>query len=83
MGGTRFVLRLPMHDADRRLSGPMVGAGIAARGDPNSGGLPRWPAYDAKTGPYLEFGDWIAAGQGYRTTCLDFVQGLLVGRLCR
>jgi hypothetical protein len=45
--------------------------------DPNGGSLPHWPAYDAASDPYIEFGDAIKAGHSYRTIYLDFVQSYL------
>ena len=75
-GVPRWVPRAPMTAADRQLSEAMVGAWtrFARDGDPNGARLPTWPRYDAKTDPYLEFGDGIVAKQGYRTPYLDFVE---------
>ena len=77
LGAARWVSRAPMNEADRRLSDTMMGAWtrFAASGDPNGGGLPTWPRYDATTDPFMAFGDNVSAGQGYRTRYLDFVQG--------
>ena len=36
---------------------------FAATGDPNGGGAPSWPAYDATSDPYLQFDATITAGQ--------------------
>ncbi len=79
LGAPRWVPRGTMNDADHRLSDAMMGAWVrfARTGDPNGGSLPAWPSYDAATDPYLEFGDVIRAGRGYRTPYLDFVQGFL------
>ncbi|WP_158817823.1 carboxylesterase/lipase family protein [Methylocapsa sp. S129] len=78
-GAPRWVPRGKMNAADRQLSDAMMEAWVrfAATGDPNGGNLPRWPAYDAVSDPYLEFGDAIAVGHNYRTPYLDFVQGFL------
>ncbi|RYY11996.1 MAG: hypothetical protein EON55_13185, partial [Alphaproteobacteria bacterium] len=77
LGAARWVPRRPMDAADRQLSDTVMGAWtrFARDGDPNGGGMPTWPRFDAKTDPYLEFGDTVVAGQGYRTPYLDFVQG--------
>lgn len=82
LGSRRFVPRKPMDEADRHLSDAMVEAWtrFAKTGDPNGGLLPHWPAFDPTTDAYLEFGDRIAAGQGYRTPYLDFVQTFLSER---
>jgi carboxylesterase type B len=82
LGAHRWVPRGPMNDADGQLSDAMMGAWVrfAQTGDPNGGSLPKWPPYDAGTDPYLEFGDAIQAGHGYRTRYLDFVQGFLTGQ---
>ena len=79
VGAPRFVPRGPFDDTDRALSTAMSDAWVrfAKTGDPNGGTLPHWPAYDGATDPYLEFGDTIRAGQGYRTPYLDFVEQFL------
>jgi para-nitrobenzyl esterase len=52
-------------DTDRSLSGAMTACWVrfAATGDPNGkpAAGPVWPAYDAKTDPYMEFGDTVKA----------------------
>jgi carboxylesterase type B len=75
LGAQRFVPRGPMNADDRRLSSTMMDAWVrfAKTGNPNGAGLPRWPAYTAKNDAYLEFGDSVKAGQGYRPQYLDFV----------
>ncbi len=82
LGAPRWVPRGPMNDADRRLSDAMMAAWtqFARTGNPNGGSLPAWPAFDSKTDAYLEFGDTITAGQGYRTPYLDFVQTFLTAQ---
>lgn len=79
LGAQRFVPRGTMNAADQKLSDAMMDAWVrfASTGDPNGGSLPTWPRYDAKSDPYLEFGDSIKVGQGYRTKYLDFVQEFL------
>jgi para-nitrobenzyl esterase len=52
---------------------------FAATGDPNGGGAPEWPKYDAASDQHLELGDEIRPGAGlYRTACdlADRVRGL-------
>ena len=77
----RSVPRGKMHAADRPLSDAMMEFWVrfAQTGDPNGGSLPHWPAYDATSDPYIEFGDAITAGHSYRTIYLDFVQSFLTG----
>ncbi len=67
--------RLPFDDDDRRLAAAMADAWVrfATTGDPNGGSLPRWSRFDADQDNYLEFGDTIRPGAGYRTRELDFV----------
>jgi carboxylesterase type B len=79
LGAPRFVPRGPMNADDRQLSAAMMDAWVrfARSGDPNGAALPAWPPYDANTDPYLEFGDTIKVGHGYRTRYLDFVEHFL------
>ncbi len=70
-------IKHPAPDAiDRQLSALMMRtwARFAATGDPNGGGLPRWPAYDPATNPYLDFGTQIRAGHAYRKVQLDALE---------
>ncbi|MFZ2104787.1 MAG: carboxylesterase family protein [Roseiarcus sp.] len=82
LGKSRFVPRGKMNAADRQLSEAIMEYWVhfAQTGDPNRAELPRWPAYDAATDPYLELGDAITVGHDYRTPYLDFVQRFLGGR---
>lgn len=79
LGAPRWVKRGPMTTEDRRLADTVMDSWVrfARTGDPNGGDLPNWPAYDKATDPYLEFGDVVRAGSGYRTGHLDFVQRFL------
>jgi para-nitrobenzyl esterase len=68
---------LPQFDStDQALSTAMMKAWVAfaANGDPNRPGLAAWPAYDAAADNYLEFGDAIRAGSGWRRDQLDFLE---------
>lgn len=62
-------------EADRAMSGEMraAWARFAATGDPNGGGLPRWPVYDPAGDPHMEFGDSVRAGAGWRRRETDFL----------
>jgi para-nitrobenzyl esterase len=64
-------------DTDKAVSSAMMKAWVAfaAKGDPNGPGLPAWPRYDAAADNYLEFGDVIRPGAGWRSKQLDFVDG--------
>jgi len=42
-------------------------------GPPNSGKLPRWPAYEPSHDSYLELGPQIAAHTGYRRVVADSI----------
>jgi carboxylesterase type B len=82
LGQARFVPRAKMNAADQQLSDAIMDYWVhfAQSGDPNGGGLPHWPAYDAAADPYLELGDGIEVGHNYRTPYLDFVQRFLTGQ---
>ena len=68
-----FISHPPPVGADQRLSATLqqIWARFAASGDPNGQGLPRWPAYDRRTDPYLEFGSLIGPGHAYRRAQID------------
>lgn len=75
-GGPRY------DDADRALARTMHAAWLrfARDGDPNGGGLPHWPRYDAITDPHLEFGDRVAAGSRWLAPRLDFLDAFVASR---
>ena len=79
LGTKRFVPRGAFDATDHAVSAAMADAWVrfASTGDPNGGTLPHWPAYDGGSDPYLEFGDDVRIGQGYRTGYLDFVERFL------
>jgi para-nitrobenzyl esterase len=64
----------PWEDADRKLADTMSSywVNFAATGNPNGKGLPKWPSYDAKSDPALEFGDHVELQHGINKTTLDF-----------
>jgi para-nitrobenzyl esterase len=61
-------------DNDRRLSDILASywVNMAATGNPNSEGLPEWPAYDPAADAALHIGDTIVVEQGIRKERLDF-----------
>lgn len=70
-----FTKHPPPDGLDHRLSEVMRRSWLrfAASRDPNGAGLPRWPRYQARADPYLEFGDTVRAGQAYRRAQLDAI----------
>ena len=64
----------PWEDADRKLADVMSSywANFAATGNPNGKGLPKWPGYDAKSDPAMEFGDQIGVRHDVNKAALDF-----------
>lgn len=67
----------PAPDAtDLQLSRTMrrIWARFAAHGDPNGPGLPRWPAFDSATEPYLELGTQIRPEHGWHKERLDVLE---------
>jgi carboxylesterase type B len=66
---------VPADESDLSLDESMAGAWVrfAATGDPNGDGLEPWPAYDAETDAYMEFGERIGAAHGVRTEQCDFL----------
>jgi len=67
--------RKPFNDGDIFVSAQMQNAWVnfAKTGDPNGGDLPKWPPYEAKSEPYLNFGTKIVVGSGSRAEQLDFI----------
>jgi carboxylesterase type B len=64
----------PWEDADRKLADEMSSywVNFAAKGDPNGGGLLKWPAYREKTDDLMEFGDKPAVANDVNKAGLDF-----------
>jgi para-nitrobenzyl esterase len=65
-------------DGEHKLSRTMLGywAHFAQFGDPNGGGAPAWPAYDAAADSYLELDVPITAKRGMRTAGCDVLDGV-------
>jgi len=72
-----FVWPFPWEDADRKLSDTITSywVNFAATGNPNGGGLTKWPAYSAKDDQALELGDQIAVRTEINKAGLDFFDG--------
>ena len=72
-----FVWPFPWEDTDKKLSDAMTSywVNFAASGNPNSGSLVKWPAYNAKDDQALEFGDQIAVRPEVNKAGLDFFDG--------
>jgi para-nitrobenzyl esterase len=64
-------------DSDRKLADEMstYWVNFAAKGDPNGGGLPKWPDYREKTDNLMEFGDKPALANDVNKAGLDFWEG--------
>ncbi len=70
-----------LEKADYDLSAAIMGywTRFAASGDPNGGGDPQWPAYQAGSDQHLELGDTIKTSSGlYKQACdlADKVRGV-------
>ncbi len=65
--------------ADLALSEALQGYWLrfAATGDPNGGGAPAWPAYDAVTDPHLVLDTTVAAANGVRAGRCDAIAAAL------
>jgi para-nitrobenzyl esterase len=63
------------NDDDRRLAETMADAWVrfAKTGNPNGGSLPAWPRYRASDDAYMQFGDTVQPGTGFRGEQLDFI----------
>lgn len=74
--GNLNTLSLPHEETDAALSALMTSAWVnfATNGNPNGDGLAEWPAYDADSEAYMEFGDETAAGNHLLKDQLDFVE---------
>ncbi|HXO37771.1 MAG TPA: carboxylesterase/lipase family protein [Candidatus Acidoferrum sp.] len=72
-----FVWPFPWDDTDKKLSDAMTSywVNFAASGNPNGGGLTKWPAYNAKDDQAMEFGDQIAIRSEANKAGLDFFDG--------
>jgi para-nitrobenzyl esterase len=53
---------------------------FAKTGKPNGAGLPKWPAYNAKSDAHLEFGDQIKVGHGLYKEACDLLEKVLATR---
>ncbi|HEV2691120.1 MAG TPA: carboxylesterase family protein [Bryobacteraceae bacterium] len=64
----------PWEEADRKLSEAMSSywVNFATTGNPNGKGLVKWPSYDAKSDPLMEFGDKIDVQHNVNKAGLDF-----------
>jgi carboxylesterase type B len=58
------------HDLARAMSGAWVR--FASSGDPNGGGLPKWPAYTQSADQHFEFGDAVRVRSGLHAREVDF-----------
>jgi para-nitrobenzyl esterase len=77
----QFSLLGTIEQADLDLSATIMGywTRFAATGDPNGGGAPNWPAYEAASDQHLELDDTIKVGTGLYTAACDLadkVRGL-------
>ena len=72
-----FVWPFPWEEVDRKLSDTITSywVNFAATGNPNGGGLTKWPAYSAKDDQALELGDQIAVRTEINKAGLDFFDG--------
>jgi len=75
LGARHRGARRPYDATDSALSRTMMDAWVrfATTGDPNGGGLPPWPTYDAASDNYLELGRTIAARASGERPQLDFL----------
>ncbi len=71
-----FIAHPPADASDRAMSQTMMAAWVrfAKTGDPNGPGLPAWPAYDADSDPYLDFGLPLKIGHAFHGPEIDLMQ---------
>jgi para-nitrobenzyl esterase len=79
-----YVFQLPTVRADesgRRISESMgrYWINLAASGNPNSQGLPNWPAYAANSDETIDFGQDVSILKGPRNEQLDLIERILRG----
>lgn len=74
-----FGDRMRLEDCDRRLSDAMMGywTQFAKTGNPNRYDLPEWPAYDGRSGQYLELSAEIKERTGLRKNELDDLERIM------
>jgi len=75
LGASRSNDPLPFDATDQAISNAMMTAWVqfAATGNPNGGGLPIWPTYDAAADSYVEFGETVGIAKGWRVQHMDFL----------
>jgi para-nitrobenzyl esterase len=79
-----YVFQLPTAKTDesgRRISQDMgrYWINLAAAGNPNSQGLPNWPAYAANSEEMVDFGQDVTILKGPRNEQLDLIERILHG----
>jgi para-nitrobenzyl esterase len=64
----------PWEAADQKLADTMSSywVNFAATGNPNGKGLAKWPSYDTKSDPAIQFGDHVEVQHGINKATLDF-----------
>jgi para-nitrobenzyl esterase len=78
-----FVWPFPWENTDHMLHEIMAGywVSFATTGNPNTKGLPAWPAYDPEKDTVLELGDHVQARSGVNKAGLDFFDAFFMARL--
>lgn len=71
----------PSSEVDRHLSRVMLKAWLAfaKTGDPNNADIPKWECFDPLQDNFLEFGDAVQAGSGWREGQLAFLDDYFGG----